>query len=217
MKSYEGPSCPRCHARLTADWIQSGTIICPDCRKPFEATAFRPPQRRLEVVSVAASLTPEGANACANHAHNAAVTNCVRCGLFICALCNMDVGTGPHCPSCFDRLQADDALSPAATRYRDYASMARIAMIAGSLAHYSIHQRARGYRKALFEARMLADPELEVQVPATGENTDAEKVGRAVQRRTSGVERAQLDGVETRHGVPPSEALVVAAEGLEPT
>jgi uncharacterized paraquat-inducible protein A len=131
VKSYEGPSCPRCHARLTADWIQSGTIICPDCSKPFEATAFRPPQRRLEVVSVAAALTPEGANACANHARNAAVTNCVRCGLFICALCNMDVGTGPHCPSCFDRLRADDALSPAATRYRDYVSMARIAMVAG--------------------------------------------------------------------------------------
>lgn len=130
-QAYEGPSCPRCHARLTADWIQSGSIICPDCNKPFEATAFRPPQRRLEVVSVAAALTPEGANACANHERNAAVTNCVRCGLFICALCNMDVGTGPHCPSCFDRLRADDALAPAATRYRDYASMARVAMIAG--------------------------------------------------------------------------------------
>lgn len=130
-QSYEGPSCPRCHARLTADWIQSGTITCPDCNKPFEATAFRPPERRLEVVSVAAALTPEGANACANHERNAAVTNCVRCGLFICALCNMDVGTGPHCPSCFDRLRADDALAPATTRYRDYASMARVGMIAG--------------------------------------------------------------------------------------
>jgi len=131
IKSYEGPACPRCNARLTADWIHSGTVICPDCNKPFEATAFRPPERRLEVVSVAAALTPEGANACANHARNAAVTNCVRCGLFICALCNMDVGTGPHCPSCFDRLRADEALSPAATRYRDYVSMARVAMVAG--------------------------------------------------------------------------------------
>jgi uncharacterized paraquat-inducible protein A len=131
LKSYEGPACPRCHARLTADWIHSGTVICPDCNKPFEATAFRPPEHRLEVVSVAAALTPEGANACANHARNAAVTNCVRCGLFICALCNMDVGNGPHCPSCFDRLRADDALSPATTRYRDYVSMARVAMIAG--------------------------------------------------------------------------------------
>src|SRR2546423_10273955 len=54
------------------------------------------------------------------------------------------------------------------------------------------------------------------QVPATGENPSAEKVRRAVQRRTSGVERAQLDGIEARHGVPPSEPLVVAAEGLEP-
>jgi uncharacterized paraquat-inducible protein A len=162
-QSYEGPSCPRCHARLTADWIQSGTIICPDCNKAFEATAFRPPQPRLEVVSVAAALTPEGANACANHARNAAVTNCVRCGLFICALCNMDVGTGPHCPSCFDRLRSDDALSPAATRYRDYASMARIAMIAGiffsfifmgiPFAAVSLYYARRGFKQLRDEGR----------------------------------------------------------------
>ncbi|MGH9422360.1 MAG: hypothetical protein ACRD3J_20455, partial [Thermoanaerobaculia bacterium] len=99
-RDYEGPTCPRCHARLTSDWLRSGTIICPDCNKPFEATAFRAPQRQIEVVSVAAALTPEGANACANHARNAAVTSCGRCGLLICALCNMDVGTGPFCPSC---------------------------------------------------------------------------------------------------------------------
>jgi DNA-binding LacI/PurR family transcriptional regulator len=53
-----------------------------------------------------------------------------------------------------------------ATRHLIRTGRRRIAMIAGSLAHYSIHQRARGYRKALFEARMLADPELEVHVPA---------------------------------------------------
>jgi ribosomal protein L37AE/L43A len=163
MQSYEGPSCPRCHARLTADWIQTGIITCPDCRKTFEAMAFRPPQRRLEVVSVAAALTPEGANACANHARNAAVTNCVRCGLFICALCNMDVGTGPHCPSCFDRLRADDALSPAATRYRDYVSMARVAMIAGlffslmflgiPFAAASLHYARKGFKQLRDEGR----------------------------------------------------------------
>ncbi|MGO4479503.1 LacI family DNA-binding transcriptional regulator [Massilia sp. 2TAF26] len=52
-----------------------------------------------------------------------------------------------------------------ATRHLIRTGRRRIAMIAGSLAHYSIHQRERGYRKALFEARMLADPELEVHVP----------------------------------------------------
>lgn len=56
-----------------------------------------------------------------------------------------------------------------ATRHLIRTGRRRIAMIAGSLAHYSIHQRARGYRKALFEARMLADPELEAQAPASGD------------------------------------------------
>jgi DNA-binding LacI/PurR family transcriptional regulator len=53
-----------------------------------------------------------------------------------------------------------------ATRHLIRTGRRRIAMIAGSLAHYSIAERARGYRKALFEARMLADPALEAQVPA---------------------------------------------------
>jgi DNA-binding LacI/PurR family transcriptional regulator len=56
-----------------------------------------------------------------------------------------------------------------ATRHLIRTGRRRIAMIAGSLAHYSIHQRARGYRKALFEARMLADPELEAHVPGHGD------------------------------------------------
>src|SRR3954470_4194752 len=130
VPSYEGPSCPRCNARLTADWIQTGIVRCPDCNRDFEAMAFRPPTHRLVVEHVAAS-GPIGANACANHAKNAAVTACQRCGLLICALCDMDVGTGSYCPACFDRLRSEESLQPAATRYRDYASMARVAMIAG--------------------------------------------------------------------------------------
>jgi DNA-binding LacI/PurR family transcriptional regulator len=41
----------------------------------------------------------------------------------------------------------------------------RIAFLSGSLAHYSIRERGRGFRKALFEAKMLADPELEIIIP----------------------------------------------------
>ena len=163
VQPYEGPACPRCHARLTADWLRSGMTICPDCNKPFEATAFNPPRRQIEVVSVAAALTPDGANACANHAHNVAVTSCSRCGLFICALCNMDVGTGPYCPSCFDRLRSENALQPAATRYRDYASMARIAMIAGIFLSFlgflfggaSLFYARKGFKQLRAEGRSI--------------------------------------------------------------
>lgn len=41
----------------------------------------------------------------------------------------------------------------------------RIAMISGSLGHYSVRERNRGYRQALFEAGILADPRLEASLP----------------------------------------------------
>jgi DNA-binding LacI/PurR family transcriptional regulator len=48
----------------------------------------------------------------------------------------------------------------------------RIAMLTGPLAHHSILERYRGFRKALFEARMLADPDLEIQLPSIGNPQD---------------------------------------------
>jgi DNA-binding LacI/PurR family transcriptional regulator len=48
-----------------------------------------------------------------------------------------------------------------ATRHLLDIGRRRIAYIAGPLAHTSIRERAHGYRRALFEAGMLADPELE--------------------------------------------------------
>jgi DNA-binding LacI/PurR family transcriptional regulator len=48
----------------------------------------------------------------------------------------------------------------------------RIAMLSGSLAHYSIQQRNRGFRQALFDAKVHADPDLEVIVPTMGEGDE---------------------------------------------
>ncbi|GGY78445.1 LacI family DNA-binding transcriptional regulator [Pseudoduganella plicata] len=41
----------------------------------------------------------------------------------------------------------------------------RVGFISGSLSHYSIRERARGYRQALYEAGILADPRLEAGLP----------------------------------------------------
>jgi len=131
-RPYEGPSCPHCRAKLMPDWIRTGIVICPDCNQSFEATAFRPVSPRLRVAEVA-TTGPEGANACANHARNAAVTNCARCGLFICSLCELDLGDASYCPSCFDRMRTEGALPAAAGKTRDYYAMARSAIVAGML------------------------------------------------------------------------------------
>lgn len=129
---YEGPECPHCARLLGAESRVTGTVTCPNCRARFEATAFNPPQRRMQIVEVAQS-GPEGANACANHERNTAVTSCTRCGLYICALCDMNVGSGSYCPSCFDRVRTEGTLGAATTRFRDYGSMARVSAVVGFL------------------------------------------------------------------------------------
>jgi uncharacterized paraquat-inducible protein A len=125
---YDGPRCPRCNQKLTADWIRSGIVKCPDCSRTFEATAFDPPTRTLHVADVA-TAGPQASNVCANHSRNVATTNCARCGLFICALCEMNVGTGSYCPACFERMRSEGKVG--GQRRRAYPAMARISAIAG--------------------------------------------------------------------------------------
>ena len=52
-----------------------------------------------------------------------------------------------------------------ATRHLLQAGRRRIAFLGGSLAHFSIRERERGYRRALYEAGVLGDPALEIIAP----------------------------------------------------
>ncbi|WP_114809432.1 LacI family DNA-binding transcriptional regulator [Paraburkholderia kururiensis] len=69
----------------------------------------------------------------------------------------------------------------------------RIAFIGGSLAHFSIAQRALGYRRAFFEAGLLFDPSLEVNIDA-GLDPDA-GASLAMQRLLDAGESARPDAV----------------------
>lgn len=52
-----------------------------------------------------------------------------------------------------------------ATRHLIGLGRTRIGMLSGSLAHYSVRERNKGYRQAMFDAGMLADPRLEANLP----------------------------------------------------
>ncbi|TCV96758.1 LacI family DNA-binding transcriptional regulator [Biostraticola tofi] len=52
-----------------------------------------------------------------------------------------------------------------ATRHLIDQGRTRIAFLASTLAHYSIRQREKGYRQALYEARLLMPPEYEAIAP----------------------------------------------------
>ncbi|MFP6557203.1 LacI family DNA-binding transcriptional regulator [Paraburkholderia sp. B3] len=69
----------------------------------------------------------------------------------------------------------------------------RIAFIGGSLAHYSIAQRALGYRRAFFEAGLLFDPSLEVTIDA-GLDPDS-GAARAMERLLDATRNAPPDAV----------------------
>jgi DNA-binding LacI/PurR family transcriptional regulator len=69
-------------------------------------------------------------------------------------------------------LQAYTSINPdnrlggyLATRHLIQAGRKRIAMLSGPNAHYSIQERVHGFRKALYDAKILANPELEIAIP----------------------------------------------------
>lgn len=159
---YSGPQCPVCTVPLDPTDVRTGNFVCRACGARFEATAFSPREVRHTAVQVVTE-TPEGvAAACANHARNAAVSSCGRCGLFICALCEMNVGGATYCPSCFDRMRTDGALA-GVTRYRDWASMAVSAAFVGLFCNipvgpFAIYWAIRGIKQRRTEGGGAAGP-----------------------------------------------------------
>lgn len=128
--AYAGPQCPRCRAPLPEE-LHDGANVCLSCLGDFEARVFHPPQRSARVLQLAHS-GPEGAVSCANHARNAAVAACDRCGLLICSLCQLEVESGKLCPSCFERLSQGEG-DTTRTRFRDYGSLAGVWAFVGLL------------------------------------------------------------------------------------
>lgn len=156
QRAYTGPVCPRCRAHLELERLPAGETRCPSCNKTFLAAPFHPPAVQERVASLA-EAGPDGAAPCALHSGNAAIGNCTRCGVFFCALCRIQVDGQELCPGCFDRLTAEESLSTARTRIRDYRGMALslgmfglltfcFGLITGPLTLYLVSQAVRQRR-----------------------------------------------------------------------
>ena len=130
-QTYRGPVCPRCSKALSFDAVRDGDVVCPHCGRDFEARVFQPPRRVVRIAAVDTGV--ETATPCANHPRNAAVANCERCGVFICSLCELEIGGSHYCPSCFDRLSQEGTLPTAALRFRDFGTLAMTSALFGLL------------------------------------------------------------------------------------
>jgi len=119
---YAGPSCPHCRQALPED-LRAGQVRCPGCHRDFEAVAFTPAGPEDSVRRMA-EAGPDGATPCADHPGNAAVSECGRCGVFMCGLCRIDADGQALCPGCYERLSAEGALASTRVSYRDFRGMA---------------------------------------------------------------------------------------------
>jgi hypothetical protein len=110
-------ACPSCGGAVTPTGAPSGFQSCPYCDKRLRIQVWPVVRQKTN----AASAMPEHAT-CFFHPEKAFEACCQRCGRFVCALCDLQLGAEHVCPTCFDRGRADSGLQRGGTaewRHRD--------------------------------------------------------------------------------------------------
>jgi len=106
--------CPNCGGGVVP--IQTGWQSCPSCANRLQACLW-PVIRQNTKAAVALSDQAT----CYFHPDKAFQACCQRCGRFVCALCDLQLGAEHVCPACFERGRSDSSTgaSKAEWRHRD--------------------------------------------------------------------------------------------------
>ena len=94
-------ACPGCAADLAPVETQTGWQSCPYCQKQLQIWLW-PPLRQ----STSAAIAMPDQATCFFHPEKAYQACCQRCGRFVCALCDLQLGAEHICPTCFERGRA---------------------------------------------------------------------------------------------------------------
>lgn len=90
--------CPSCGGELAPIGTETGRQTCPFCEKQLQIR-FWP--SLLQNANAAVAM-PDQAT-CFFHPDKAYQACCQRCGRFVCALCDLQLGAEHVCPTCFER------------------------------------------------------------------------------------------------------------------
>jgi hypothetical protein len=104
---------PHCSADIPAD---SAWQSCPYCQKQLQLRIW-PVIRQNN--NATAAMSDQAT--CFFHPEKAFQACCQRCGRFVCALCDLQLGAEHVCPACFERGRANSGVEGAKAewRYRD--------------------------------------------------------------------------------------------------
>jgi hypothetical protein len=109
-------ACPNCTGDVAPGETNTGWQTCPYCEKRLQIRVW-PVVRQNNNATTALSDQAT----CFFHPDKAFQACCQRCGRFVCALCDLQLGAEHVCPACFERGRADSVAEPgkAEWRYRD--------------------------------------------------------------------------------------------------
>jgi len=109
-------SCPGCNGDVAPAETKTGWQTCPYCQKRLQIGVW--PVTRQNT-NAAIALSDDAT--CFFHPDKAFHACCQRCGRFVCALCDLQLGAEHVCPSCFERGRGNSVAEPekAEWRHRD--------------------------------------------------------------------------------------------------
>jgi len=109
-------ACPHCTADIAAAETSPESQTCPYCGKQLQIRFWPIIRRNTQAATALLDQAP-----CFFHPEKAFQTCCQRCGRFVCALCDLQLGAEHVCPTCFDRGRDDSSAGAekGEWRYRD--------------------------------------------------------------------------------------------------
>ena len=108
--------CDKCHTALPGAVVNTGEpVACPGCHAPLLAQVFPALFRPVKAGRAAEKVLSDEDASCFYHPNKKAVVPCGRCGRFLCALCDIDLGGDRHfCPGCVEAARQSDGKNPQA-------------------------------------------------------------------------------------------------------
>ena len=106
-------SCPGCKGDVAPVDTQAGWQTCPYCEKRLRIRVWGSVQQNTNTV---AAISDQAT--CFFHPDKAFQACCQRCGRFVCALCDLQLGAEHVCPTCFERGRANSGAETGKAEWR---------------------------------------------------------------------------------------------------
>src|SRR6202007_607093 len=105
--------CPNCSGDVVPLETQTEWQSCPFCQKRLQIRFWRTVRQNTS----AAAAIPDQA-ACVFHPDKGFQACCQRCGRFVCALCDLQLGAEHVCPTCFERGRGNSGADTGKAEWR---------------------------------------------------------------------------------------------------